>query len=76
MSESTLLRKLKKLSGMGPKKYIQEIRLHKAKEVIEEEKFKTISEVAYFVGYRNYTAFSRSFKARFGISPSKLHDRC
>ena len=75
MSESTLLRKLKKLTGLTPKKYIQEIRLNRAKELIEKKSFKTISEIGYHVGYRDSTSFSRSFKSRFGISPSKLHEK-
>ncbi len=72
MSESTLFRRLKKLTGLSPNKYILEVRLNKAKEIIENEEFKTISEVSYYVGYKDYSSFSRSFKNRFGISPSKL----
>ncbi len=75
MSKSTLSRQLKKLTGLTPKKYIQEVRLNKARGLLEDRTFNTIAQVAYEVGYLDAKSFTRSFKARFGISPSETLSR-
>ncbi len=72
MSESTLLRQLKKLTGMTPGKYIQELRLNQAKEYILNKTYRTISLVSYNVGFKDSNSFSRTFKKRFGKSPSDM----
>lgn len=72
MSESTLLRQLKRLTGLSPKQYLQEIRLNLAWKLLEQEVFASVSEVASHVGYTRVQSFSRSFKERFGKSPSEL----
>ncbi|MEL7221392.1 MAG: helix-turn-helix domain-containing protein, partial [Bacteroidota bacterium] len=72
MSESTLLRQLKRITGLTPNKYIQEIRLNHAKALLLAQTYRTISEVAHHVGYRNAQAFSRSFKLRFGKTPAEV----
>ena len=69
-SESTLLRQLKRLTGHSPSKYIQEMRLNAAKDLLEERKYNSVSKVAYEVGYKDAGTFSRAFKSRFGKSPS------
>ncbi len=70
LSESTLLRQLKRLTGHSPSKYIQELRLNEAKELLETRRYNSISKVAYAIGYKDSSSFSRAFKARFGKSPS------
>ncbi len=72
MSESTLLRQLKRLTGLTPKKYLQEIRLHQARTLLENRTYNSISTVASKVGYDDHRSFSRSFKKRFGKLPSDL----
>ncbi len=72
MSESTLLRQLKRLTGMTPGKYIQELRLNKAREYLLNNTFKTISLVSYNVGFKDSNSFSRTFKKRFGKRPSDI----
>ncbi len=70
MSESTLLRQLKRLTGLTPVKYLQEMRLDAARRLLEERTFNSVARVAREVGYSNPQSFSRSFKRRFGKSPS------
>lgn len=70
MSESTLLRQLKRLTGLSPKQYMQEIRLSIALEMLENRAHRSVAEVAYGVGYGDTRSFSRSFKQRYGKSPS------
>ena len=45
MSESSLLRQLKSLTGLSPVKYIQETRLAKARTFLENHTYKSISRV-------------------------------
>jgi signal transduction histidine kinase/DNA-binding response OmpR family regulator/streptogramin lyase len=72
MSDSTLLRQVKKLTGLSPQKYLQEARLQKALVFIEEEEFSNLSNLSIAVGFSDLASFSRSFKMRFGKSPSKF----
>ena len=72
MSESTLLRQLKRLTGLTPGKYIQELRLNQAKEYLLNKTFKSISLVSYNVGFKDSNSFSRTFKKRFGKKPSEI----
>ena len=70
MSASTLLRQLKRLTGMSPAQYLQEMRLNQARHLMEIRAFKTVAEVASKVGYNDARTFSRNFKGRFGKLPS------
>ncbi|MFT6336582.1 MAG: signal transduction histidine kinase/CheY-like chemotaxis protein [Saprospiraceae bacterium] len=70
MSESTFARHLKKLVGLSPGKYIQELKLNHAKLLIESNLHQTILSISTEVGFTDPTAFSRSFKKRFGRAPS------
>jgi len=72
MSESTLLRQLKKLTGLTPAKYLQEIRLNQARELLENKIYNSVSVVALKVGYKNAKTFSRSFKKRYGKLPTNI----
>ncbi len=74
MSESTLLRQLKRLTGLSPSKYLQEMRLDMARQMLENRSYKSISTIATKVGYSDSRSFSRSFKNRFGKLPSKYLD--
>ncbi|SFN62061.1 His Kinase A (phospho-acceptor) domain-containing protein [Algoriphagus ornithinivorans] len=70
MSESTFLRQLKKLIGLTPIQYIQEIRLNEARYLLENRIHNTVSKIAAETGYQDPAFFSRSFKKRFGKTPS------
>ena len=72
MSESTLLRQLKRLTGFSPQQYVQEMRLDAARQVLESNQYNSIQQVADKVGYADARAFARRFKARFGKLPSDL----
>ena len=70
MSESTLLRQLKRLTGFSPMQYLQEIRLDEARRLLENRTSDSIAQIASKVGYGEVRFFSRIFKQRFGKSPS------
>ncbi len=56
--------------GTPPKRYIRELKLNKSKVLIKENKY-TISEISNMLGFASIHYFSRSFKQRFGITPSE-----
>ncbi|MBK8968848.1 MAG: helix-turn-helix transcriptional regulator [Lewinellaceae bacterium] len=70
MSASTLLRKVKCLTGQTPQQYLQKIRLDVARQLLETGRCRTVARLAFSVGYRDARAFSRCFRARFGSLPS------
>ena len=70
-SKSQLYRKLKAISGKSTAVFIRSIRLQKGKELIQTTD-KTISEVAYDVGFNDPSYFSRAFKDEFGSIPSSI----
>ena len=70
MSRTQLHRKLKALTNRSATAFIRSIRLQKAKELLETTD-KSISEIAYEVGFRDPSYFSRSFFEEFQTPPSK-----
>ena len=72
MSESSLLRQLKRLTGLSPVQYLLQIRLDEARLLLESGTHDSVTTVASLVGYKDARSFSRSFKKRFGKLPSDL----
>ena len=70
MSESTLLRQLKRLTGLSPVQYLQTVRLNEARLLLEKGATVSIFTLATQVGYKDARSFSRSFRKRFGKLPS------
>ena len=70
MSKATFYRKLKALTGQSTNEFIQSTRLKYAARILSETE-KTISEVAYEVGFSDPYYFSRAFKKIFGVSPKQ-----
>ena len=70
MSESTLLRQLKRLTGLTPVQYLQEMRLDHARHLLENRTYDSMAKVVSKVGYRDVRFFSKSFKQQFGKLPS------
>lgn len=56
--------------GTTPKKYINNQKLEKSKQLINEHRY-SISEIAIMLGYNSIHYFSRSFTKQYGISPSE-----
>ena len=71
-SQRQLSRILNRHTGLSTIKFILEIKLREAYKLIENKKFKTISEVQYEVGITSSSYFSEKFKNRYGINPSEL----
>ncbi len=69
ISESQLYRKIKALTEKSTAVFMRSIRLQYAKELLINTD-KSVSEVAYEVGFNDPSWFSRAFKDEFGFSPS------
>jgi len=64
----------KKETGKTLTNYINERKIHVAKELISGGKM-SLSQVATFMGYSDYTYFSRVFKKYFNISPVQIQKK-
>ncbi len=74
MSRSSLYRKMKKVSGYSINQFIRKIRLERAVQLLED-KSKTISEVAFDVGFNDQKYFREIFSQQFGASPSEYRKK-
>lgn len=68
-SRMQLHRKLTALTGKTASEFIRDIRLAKAKELLETGNY-NVSETIYQVGFKSNSHFTKSFKDAFGVTPS------
>lgn len=69
MSLSSFKRFFKKQFGLSPGRWLHEQRIARAKSMLKDH-HKSISDVAFELGYSDAAAFSKAFKADTGYSPS------
>lgn len=74
LGERTLLRQFSNATGLTPTEYIQNVRVQKARELIETSKL-PIEIVATRVGYEDAGAFRKIFKRLTGLSPREFRVR-
>lgn len=72
VSERQLHRKIANLVCLTPNKYIRILRLHKAKQMIDNYIQNSISQIAYSVGYNDVHYFSTLFMYQYNVSPKDL----
>jgi len=72
ISDSTLHRKLVRITDKTPLTYIRQFRLQQAKDLIESGQYATVKEVAFAVGFLNPNYFSQRYAALFGKRPSAV----
>lgn len=68
-SRSQLHTKLKTLTGLSTKEYLNDYRLLLAHQLLQTGM--SIAEVAFEVGFGDPSYFSRAFKGKYGVTPSK-----
>ncbi|MFT4535825.1 MAG: AraC-like DNA-binding protein [Saprospiraceae bacterium] len=73
MSLSTFKRKFIKEYKTTPGKWLQNKRLQRAKELLDDENVKP-SDIYLDFGYKNLSNFSAAFKNKFGKSPSLINE--
>ncbi len=72
MSRMQLYRKLMAITGKSPLEFIRNIRIKRAAQLIEKERY-TIAEITYMVGFIDLQYFRKCFKEEFGKTPSQFH---
>lgn len=73
MSRSNLFRKIKAITGQTPIELIYHIRLTRAMELLLERRH-SITDIAWQVGFKTASSFTKSFKKKFGKSPTDYLD--
>ena len=71
MSRSHLHLKIKALTNLSTSIFIRTIRLHKARELLQEGEL-NVTQVAFEVGFSDLSYFSRKFTEEFGVNPQKV----
>ncbi|BDD12478.1 hypothetical protein FUAX_49100 (plasmid) [Fulvitalea axinellae] len=74
MSRSGLYRTMKERASISPSELIKDIRMAKAKELLENEKL-SVKEIAFATGFNDPSYFSRCFKKHFGYSPGRVKEQ-
>lgn len=71
MGYSTLRRRFKQATGYSPKEYILRVRLSRAKELLMLTS-RSVTEIAAAVGFDDPYYFSRLFRHKEGLSPTRF----
>jgi len=69
LSRSQVHNKIKAATGLSTSIYIRSVRLNASIFLLKNSDY-TISEIAYEVGFKNPSYFSKLFTDKFGITPS------
>lgn len=75
ISETYFRRIFKKTKGISPLKYINDLKISRAKELISSCMY-SISDVAELSGFYDEAYFSREFKKATGLCPSDYMSEC
>ena len=70
MSRSSLQILFNENLNQTPKKYINELKLEKSRQMISESRY-TISEIALMLGFNSIHYFSRAFTLKYGMAPTE-----
>ena len=74
MSETYFRRQFGKLYGISPVKYINNLKISRAKELLLSQMY-SVSKVAELSGFGDEAYFSRKFKEATGTCPSEYFDK-
>ncbi len=73
-SERTLLRRFKKATGFTPKQYIMQLKIEKARQLLELENL-SVEATGDKLGYADTSNFIKAFKNIAGITPAEFRAR-
>ncbi len=71
LSRTALFNKTKALIGMSPNRFIINLKLKKASEMLKNHPGISISEIAYELGFNSPKYFATCFRNEFGCTPSE-----
>ncbi len=74
MSRRSIERRFKRATGVTPLGYVQQLRVEKAKHLLEEGG-QTFSEITYDVGYEDISFFRKIFIRLTGLRPKEYQQR-
>lgn len=74
MSQSTLYRKIKSLTGLSLSGFIRSVRIKKSAFLILTTEM-NLNEIAYDVGFNDYKYFNSCFKKQFECLPSQYREK-
>ena len=72
ISESTLHRKIVRITDKTPLTYIRQVRLQQAKTLLASGEYDTVKAVALALGFLKVAYFSQRYLALFGERPSAV----
>jgi AraC-like DNA-binding protein len=72
LSKSYLCTVFGRIFGCPPMEYLNDVRLFHARKLLVSFGDKSISEIAYQVGFNSANYFARSFHRRYGVSPTEF----
>ncbi len=75
VSERQLHRNIKSLLFLTPNTYIRILKLYKAHQLLEKLAYRTVTEVAYAVGFLDTHYFTKVFYKQYGITPKEYFNR-
>ncbi|MCP4441424.1 MAG: helix-turn-helix domain-containing protein [Aureispira sp.] len=70
MSERQFRRRINSTTGLSPNKYIRELKLSYARNLLESGEYNTVAEVSYTIGFEKVAHFSKLYLNRFGKKAS------
>lgn len=73
-SPRTLLRHFKEVEGMTPLDYLHQLRVERAKQLLEVTNIE-LTEIMEYCGYQDPSAFRRLFRRATGVTPSEYRRR-
>lgn len=73
LSHSQIYRKLHSITKQSASQFIRELRLEKAKEMLQQELF-TVAEIAYKVGFSSPSYFNKCYHNYFGHPPGDFRN--
>lgn len=74
VSQSTLIRKIRKLLNTSPNNYIRNKRLSLAAKMLKDSHGHYVTDICYSVGFTNVSYFAKCFKEQYGVTPSEWAD--
>lgn len=74
MSPSSLQKKLKSVVGVGPIEYLNDFRMNRAAQMLENDSI-SILDISMATGYGSQTYFTKVFKKHFGITPREYRSK-
>lgn len=74
LGERTLMRRFRQATGFGPGEYLQQLRLQRARELLENRQ-DSVEQIAHGVGYEDTSAFRKMFLKHTGLTPGQHRAR-